>query len=307
MATDKVFSGVVACSTIVSILEPIYKLINSLSILKLSKSDKEKLWALVTYYGGTFQGRLDKNVTHLIAQEAKGQKYEAAMKHNITVVTPEWVLDCIKHQKRLEELEYTPQCDTSVLVKTVLVTTSSFPSCRGDEADVKLRGKQMRKESHEFELEETGKQENVKAIDESMDNTSVDKSLNSTQNLDYVESSYSLDEAVEMQGAHSTGRSLLVLKKIESPICPVPPDKDSIASTPQPSIKKEDTTGDLKETKEEENLLQGMVFCIADYPALFDECTVLKWKEVLLFIVIYSMYRSRLLLYLLYNYIFKEC
>lgn len=56
--------------------------------------------------GGLYQGDLTKQVTHLVAAEAKGKKYEYAGMWHIKRVSIEWVRDSLKRGMALDETYY---------------------------------------------------------------------------------------------------------------------------------------------------------------------------------------------------------
>ncbi|CAI8019609.1 PAX-interacting protein 1 [Geodia barretti] len=88
---DKLFSGLVFCPS------------------KLPLADTEKLACLVFYYGGRLQLRLDAAVTHLVTMDTNGAKYEAAVRHGVKVVAPDWLIDSIETGVLVEEEEYHPR------------------------------------------------------------------------------------------------------------------------------------------------------------------------------------------------------
>uniref|UniRef100_A0A8C7XCX1 PAX-interacting protein 1 n=1 Tax=Oryzias sinensis TaxID=183150 RepID=A0A8C7XCX1_9TELE len=72
--------------------------------------DLSALWAYVTFYGGDCQLNLNKKVTHLVVKEAKGAKFECALKHpGIKIVTPDWITDSVKDKNRKDEALYHPR------------------------------------------------------------------------------------------------------------------------------------------------------------------------------------------------------
>ncbi|XP_064405411.1 PAX-interacting protein 1-like isoform X4 [Halichondria panicea] len=75
---------------------------------KMTRDDREKVAVLVVYYGGNYSNTLDASITHLVTMEMTGAKYECALEHSdvISVVTPDWILDCIDLNKRVDENEY---------------------------------------------------------------------------------------------------------------------------------------------------------------------------------------------------------
>ncbi|CAM1327677.1 PAXIP1 (predicted) [Pycnogonum litorale] len=84
----QLFSGVVACPS------------------KLSKKDRNSLWAMVTYNGGKFQITFDKSCTHLVASLPEGEKYQKAVEHNVKIVTPDWIVDSVKSKEKCDEELY---------------------------------------------------------------------------------------------------------------------------------------------------------------------------------------------------------
>ncbi|XP_068594190.1 PAX-interacting protein 1 isoform X2 [Cebidichthys violaceus] len=72
--------------------------------------DLNTLWAYITFYGGECQLNLNKKVTHLVAKEPKGAKFECALKHlGIKIVTPDWITDSVKDKSRKDEVLYHPR------------------------------------------------------------------------------------------------------------------------------------------------------------------------------------------------------
>lgn len=67
--------------------------------------DRETLFASVAAHGGQFRDNLTKDVTHLVALQPSGKKYEVATtmtELNIAVVLPQYFDDCAKVRKRLD-------------------------------------------------------------------------------------------------------------------------------------------------------------------------------------------------------------
>ncbi|XP_012589325.1 PREDICTED: PAX-interacting protein 1 [Condylura cristata] len=88
----QVFFGVTAC------------------LSQVSAGDRSALWALLTFYGGRCQLTLNKECTHLVVPEPKGEKYACALQRaGIRVVTPDWVLDCVSEKARKDEASYHPR------------------------------------------------------------------------------------------------------------------------------------------------------------------------------------------------------
>jgi hypothetical protein len=95
----------------------------------LSSEDHNKIYALVTYYGGRWTTELnDSKCTHIICASAltKTQSEENAdtaeqsnsnerlqqayelQSDKVHLVTPDWILDCLNAHRLLEETEYHP-------------------------------------------------------------------------------------------------------------------------------------------------------------------------------------------------------
>uniref|UniRef100_UPI00398EDE69 PAX-interacting protein 1-like n=1 Tax=Pristiophorus japonicus TaxID=55135 RepID=UPI00398EDE69 len=88
----QVFSGVAAC------------------LSRVSAEDRKTLWALITFYGGGCQLKLNKACTHLIVPEPQGEKYNCALKRTaIKIVTPDWVEDSVAEKSRIDESTYHPR------------------------------------------------------------------------------------------------------------------------------------------------------------------------------------------------------
>eukprot|EP01041_Mallomonas_annulata_P001689 gene1689-3267_t len=72
----------------------------------LKEKSNKNIEELITKLGGTFQGPLAKKTTHLVAVRVGSAKFEAAISRGIPCVSPEWVFDCEKLQKRLPTQNY---------------------------------------------------------------------------------------------------------------------------------------------------------------------------------------------------------
>jgi NAD-dependent DNA ligase len=71
----------------------------TISTTGLRRTDQRaQIERLVVMHGGTFSGDLSKKCTHLIAEVAKGLKYQGALKWGILVVNPDWLNECIKQK-----------------------------------------------------------------------------------------------------------------------------------------------------------------------------------------------------------------
>ena len=87
----------------------------------LSKSDMNSLWAMITFYGGTVQRSLNQDVTHLLCTNTSSKKYILASTFpKVKIVTPDWVVKCVKTKTTVSEAEFHPK----------LLAGSSSPALR---------------------------------------------------------------------------------------------------------------------------------------------------------------------------------
>ncbi|XP_070567106.1 PAX-interacting protein 1-like [Ptychodera flava] len=93
--TSQIFTGVVACPS------------------QITGQDKDKLWSIITYYGGKCQLNFDKKCTHLIVPRPEGAKYECAVQHkdsfNVKIVMPDWIIDSVTMKIKQNEAKYHPR------------------------------------------------------------------------------------------------------------------------------------------------------------------------------------------------------
>uniref|UniRef100_A0A8C5PMP1 DNA topoisomerase II binding protein 1 n=1 Tax=Leptobrachium leishanense TaxID=445787 RepID=A0A8C5PMP1_9ANUR len=69
----------------------------TICVTGLSSFDRKEVQRLATLHGGQYTGQLKMNEsTHLIVQEAKGQKYECARKWNVHCISIQWFFDSIE-------------------------------------------------------------------------------------------------------------------------------------------------------------------------------------------------------------------
>ncbi|CAG0889419.1 unnamed protein product [Cyprideis torosa] len=82
----------------------------------LSSRDLAFLWGLLTTKGGRVARSLgEPGLTHAVFKKADGPLYSSAASHSsISVVTPDYLLDCVRHGKLIDPLTYHPR----LLVKT---------------------------------------------------------------------------------------------------------------------------------------------------------------------------------------------
>ena len=258
----------------------------------MSQSDRKKLWVMISYYGGKYQGQLDASVTHLLAIEAGGIKHDEALKHGIKVVTPAWLLDSIKEGELQPEERYPP------LVATTTGRNMSVSSVEisliQDKGAEKREGVTTRKRKREEEG--SGNKNNIKE-----DVTEREKGGNKNEEEaehPIIKKQHVVDthqEKVAMETpkmAPITRIDSLTESIIEEPLPsrdhlllrqPVhrssPALSEGVSPTPQPTPP-QGRTGEEGEGKKERRLLEGITFGIVDYPELMGPETVKKWEEV---------------------------
>lgn len=71
------------------------------TMYQIDQPDRLKLYAMITLHGGTVQKELDNKVTHLLSggSQSVALKVAALTKNKLTIVTPDWVLECLRHKK----------------------------------------------------------------------------------------------------------------------------------------------------------------------------------------------------------------
>ena len=224
--------------------------------------------ALLIYYGGELQTVLNGKVSHVIAIEPQGRKYQAALEHSIPVIRPEWVLDCIKCNKRLPESDYTIKKvsldNKGLVVETISVTKAkALPSSMNNNAAL------VSEVTNNTDSQDIAS--NRDTIETLAESCSQDSNM-------AVDCSVILEESDKplQNKYHILGR--MSLEKSESPAASSV-DKDVIAKTPQP-CKPTDHVLEEKKGSNDGALLKGMVFVISDYPDVLDNDTISKWKDV---------------------------
>ncbi|XP_075443224.1 DNA topoisomerase 2-binding protein 1 isoform X3 [Ascaphus truei] len=79
----------------------------TICVTGLSSLDRKEVQRLTSQHGGQYTGQLKMNEsTHLIVQEAKGQKYECAKKWNVHCVSIQWFFDSIERGFCQDEAMY---------------------------------------------------------------------------------------------------------------------------------------------------------------------------------------------------------
>ncbi|XP_053322306.1 DNA topoisomerase 2-binding protein 1 isoform X2 [Spea bombifrons] len=95
----------------------------TICVTGLSSLDRKEVQRLTALHGGQYTGQLKMNEsTHLIVQEAKGQKYECARKWNVHCVSIQWFFDSIEKGFCQDETIY--KIEPSSLVKTMPDTST---------------------------------------------------------------------------------------------------------------------------------------------------------------------------------------
>ncbi|XP_048380189.1 DNA topoisomerase 2-binding protein 1 isoform X2 [Stegostoma tigrinum] len=102
----------------------------TICVTGLSSQDRQEVQRLTLENGGQYTGQLKMNdCTHLIVQEAKGQKYECAKKWNVYCVSIQWFFDSIKHGTCQDESNYKVESETK---SAEVAPNTSTPTCMGD-------------------------------------------------------------------------------------------------------------------------------------------------------------------------------
>ncbi|KAE8596926.1 hypothetical protein XENTR_v10016283 [Xenopus tropicalis] len=87
----------------------------TICVTGLNSLDRKEVQRLTTLHGGEYTGQLKMNEsTHLIVQEAKGQKYECARKWNVHCVSVQWFFDSLDKGFCQDETMYKIEPATSL-------------------------------------------------------------------------------------------------------------------------------------------------------------------------------------------------
>ncbi|XP_063778445.1 DNA topoisomerase 2-binding protein 1 [Pseudophryne corroboree] len=100
----------------------------TICVTGLSSLDRKEVQRLTSLHGGQYTGQLKMNEsTHLIVQEAKGQKYECARKWNVHCVSIQWFFDSIERGFCQDESMYKtePGSSAKTMPETSTPTGSS--------------------------------------------------------------------------------------------------------------------------------------------------------------------------------------
>lgn len=82
------------------------------AITQVSGGDHNKLFALITFNGGLVERNFTNKTTHLICGNATGPAYQRGLtvkNENFSIVTPDWVIDCINSREQLDPQSYHPR------------------------------------------------------------------------------------------------------------------------------------------------------------------------------------------------------
>lgn len=235
---------------------------------------------MIHYYGGKYQRELNKNVSHLLAIEASGKKYEEALKHDIKAVTPAWLLDSIKKGQLQSEEKYPPlgakTAGRNLSVSSVEILIQDKETVGGANRKGKEGG--GRKRSREGDNEEESyhkKQKNGTCLDPASMETRPNEVPSTMKRID------SLAESI-IEETHPSRDHLSLRKPIyrASPVL-----SEGVSPTPQPTPPPQGLQrareGEEGRERKEKRLLEGMVFGIIDYPLLMGQETIKEWEEVL--------------------------
>ena len=77
----------------------------------IDAQDRLRLYAMITFHGGTVQKEFDNKVTHLLSGGSQTIAIKIAAlttKNKLTIITPDWVQECLKHDKIVEPDAYHP-------------------------------------------------------------------------------------------------------------------------------------------------------------------------------------------------------
>ncbi|CAI9559811.1 unnamed protein product [Staurois parvus] len=101
----------------------------TICVTGLSSLDRKEVQRLTSLHGGQYTGQLKMNEsTHLIVQEAKGQKYECARKWNVHCVSIQWFFDSIEKGFCQDESMYKtePVPSEKIMPETSTPTGNSY-------------------------------------------------------------------------------------------------------------------------------------------------------------------------------------
>lgn len=82
------------------------------AISELNTNDRKKLYALITFHGGRVEHNFTSKTTHLICGAAAGNVYNKAIEmklDKLSIVTPDWMLECVKKQELIDSKPFHPR------------------------------------------------------------------------------------------------------------------------------------------------------------------------------------------------------
>lgn len=78
----------------------------------VDQQDRRRLFSMVKFSGGVVQKVFDSKVTHLVCAAALGAAYSRAMtlpKQKVTIVCPDWIVECLKNKNVVDPEPYHPR------------------------------------------------------------------------------------------------------------------------------------------------------------------------------------------------------
>ncbi|KAK4878474.1 hypothetical protein RN001_010980 [Aquatica leii] len=109
---------------------------NLVFCLSKVSADRNVLWSLITYNGGTVQLQLNRHCTHLITVDITSAKYAKAVMCNIVLVTPDWVVECVKQKALIGYEVFHPR----LIVLPKLIKHESTTAITGFEPENDVKG-----------------------------------------------------------------------------------------------------------------------------------------------------------------------
>lgn len=82
------------------------------AISELNTSDRKKMYALITFNGGRVERNFTSKTSHLICGAAAGNIYNKAIEmklDKLSIVTPDWILECVKKQELIDSKPFHPR------------------------------------------------------------------------------------------------------------------------------------------------------------------------------------------------------
>lgn len=95
------------------------------TMTQIESQDRLKLYAMITLHGGNVQKDLDNKVTHLLMGGSQSVALKVAGLTKMTIVTPDWVVECLKNRKLIEPDMFHPNLLVSPVKQPSKVTLMS--------------------------------------------------------------------------------------------------------------------------------------------------------------------------------------